>query len=270
MIKKTLAKIYFQTIGKTATQSNGVKLRYLFQKDSTSRDLIVVFSAFPGAGMSSTYNYVNTLKETPGNKLFILDDFGFEKRGVYYLCENGDFNIRDAVEELIATMTQKVRATQTTFIGSSKGGYAALYFGFRLGATHVISGAPQYFVGGYLQAEPGRVKTLESMLGDITEAKLAELDAELATTITNKTHTPKLYMHYSTEEHTYKSHIEPLLEKLNSEQITVTRDIASYQSHMEVRHFFPSYLKQTLAEITTHSARGEHDEPSRRTNRVFR
>ncbi|MBC1566373.1 YqiA/YcfP family alpha/beta fold hydrolase [Listeria booriae] len=249
MIKKTLAKLYFQAIGKTATQSNGVKMHYLFQKDTKSHDLIVVFSAFPGAGMSSTYNYVNTLKETPGNKLFILDDFGFEKRGVYYLCEAGDFKIRDAVEELITAMTQKVRATQTTFIGSSKGGYAALYFGFRLGATNVISGAPQYFIGKYLQAEAGRVKTLESMLGGISEVKITQLDAELATTITQTAHTPKLYMHYSTAEHTYKSHIAPLLAQLADEQILAEQDIEQYASHMEVRHYFPLYLKKTLTKI---------------------
>lgn len=248
MMKKLLAKLYFQIIGKTATQSNGIKLRYLLQKDRQSQDLLVIFSAFPRAGMSATYNYVNTLKEVPGNKLFILDDFGFQKRGVYYLCEQGSFQIRDAVEELITKITQDVKATQTTYIGSSKGGYAALYFGFRLGATNVISGAPQYFVGEYLRAEPERIPTLTSMLGEISETKIQQLDHMLKEAISEK-EAPNIYLHYSDKEHTYKSHIEPLLEQLVDEQIRVEQDIKQYVSHADVRNYFPPYLLQILAKI---------------------
>ncbi|MBC2066821.1 YqiA/YcfP family alpha/beta fold hydrolase [Listeria booriae] len=248
MMKKILAKLYFKIIGKTATQSNGIKLRYLFQKDRRSQDLLVIFSAFPRTGMSATYNYVNTLKEVPGNKLFILDDFGFQKRGVYYLCEQGSFQIRDAVEELIMKIMQDVDAKQTTYIGSSKGGYAALYFGFRLNATNVISGAPQYFVGEYLRAEPTRMPTLTSMLGEISEAKVQQLNHMLKEVISSKK-APTIHLHYSNKEHTYTSHIAPLLAKLADEQIRVEQDIKQYGSHAEVRHYFPPYLVQKLAQI---------------------
>ncbi|KGL37823.1 YqiA/YcfP family alpha/beta fold hydrolase [Paenilisteria newyorkensis] len=248
MIKKLFAKLYFQLIGRTATQSNGVKLHYLLQKDSTSRDLFVIFSAFPRAGMSSTYNYVNTLKEVSGNKLFILDNFGHQKRGVYYLCEQGNFQIRDAVEELITTTAQKMKATQTTYIGSSKGGYAALYFGFRMRATNIISGAPQYFLSTYLQSEPERMPTLKAMLGKFTETKLHQLDTMLKETITI-TNAPNVYLHYSNQEHTYKSHIEPLLVQLTMEKVKTEQDIKKYTSHADVRGHFPPYLLQTIAKI---------------------
>lgn len=247
-MKKILAKLYFQIIGKTATQSNGVKLRYVLQKDNQSRELLVIFSAFPRAGMSSTYNYVNTLKEVSGNKLFILDDFGYQKRGVYYLCERGSFGVRDAVEELITKVHLEVNATQTTYIGSSKGGYAALYFGFRLGATNVISGAPQYFVGEYLRAEPERMPTLTSMLDKISETNIQQLNNLLKKAISGKK-APTIYLHYSDKEHTYKSHIKPLLEQLTDEEIEVERDIKQYVSHADVRNYFPPYLLQVLAKI---------------------
>lgn len=83
--------------------------------------LIVVFSGFSGKG-KSVYNYVSTLNGCKDNRLFILDDFGWEGRGSYYLFENGDRNVEDLVTGLIRDIRNKKHIQSLVTIGSSKGG----------------------------------------------------------------------------------------------------------------------------------------------------
>lgn len=66
----------------------GRKIKYLFEPND-SPILIVVFSSFPGKWRKARYNYVSTLSKTPANKLFILDNFGYRKKGSYYLGKTG-------------------------------------------------------------------------------------------------------------------------------------------------------------------------------------
>ena len=54
------------------------------------------------------------------------------------------------------------------FLGSSKGGYSALNFSFLVPYVNVVIGAPQYYLGSYLDKESTRVN-LKYMIGDITE-----------------------------------------------------------------------------------------------------
>ena len=66
------------------------RLRYLLQTSRLSDTLVVCFSGFGNGGVAK-YNYISTLKSVNANKLFILDDFGYNKQGSYYLGENGDW-----------------------------------------------------------------------------------------------------------------------------------------------------------------------------------
>ena len=77
-------------------------------------------------GQKARYNYVRTLDKYKCNKLFILDDFGFDKRGAYYLGENGNFGIEKDVELLIDKTICNLKTNKNIFIGSSKVGYAAI------------------------------------------------------------------------------------------------------------------------------------------------
>lgn len=75
--------------------------------------------------------------------MFILDDFGPNERGSYYLGENKNFYIEELVINLLEEIQAEFNFKKKIFIGSSKGGYAALYFGTKTYADCIICGAPQ-------------------------------------------------------------------------------------------------------------------------------
>lgn len=60
-------------------------IKYVLERNKNSKDLIIVFTSCTKVGQKARYNYVRTLDKYKCNKLFILDDFGFDKRGAYYL-----------------------------------------------------------------------------------------------------------------------------------------------------------------------------------------
>lgn len=82
------------------------------------------------------------------NKLYILDDFGC--RASYYLCENRDFYIERSVISLIKQIVRDNNINHVISCGSSKGGYAAIYYGIKYGFDSIIAGSPQYLLGDYL------------------------------------------------------------------------------------------------------------------------
>ncbi|MBC1473824.1 Two component regulator three Y domain-containing protein [Listeria grandensis] len=250
-MKKLIVKIYFKWRSRTYKAPNGQKLNYILEK-STQKDapLIIIFSAFPRTGMKATYNYLRTLKDIRANKLFILDNFGFDKRGAYYLAENGDFKIMEAVENIIDTFKTKLQSEKMIFVGTSKGGFASLYFGMKKGADYIISGAPQYKLGNYLSDIPEKAPVLKSIMGS-TDQRQIDILNELLTRQLKDTQgmLPKVYLHFSNKEHTYEEHIEMLVEDLMNEGYPIVLDVCEYKIHQEVSLFFPPFLTKTLAEI---------------------
>lgn len=125
------------------------QLRYMLEKND-SNTLIVVLSGMPREGMKARYNYNRTLRPITANKLFILDDFGYDQRGAYYLGKDKDFEIQNTVIELIDKVKSNLNISKTIYVGSSKGGYAALLFGFQDKNSSIIAGSLQYRLAGYL------------------------------------------------------------------------------------------------------------------------
>ena len=83
-------------------------IKYLFEEKKGSKDLLIVFTACTKVGQKARYNYIKTLEEFKCNKLFILDDFGFDERGAYYLGKDRDFAIEKDVESLINDICKKI------------------------------------------------------------------------------------------------------------------------------------------------------------------
>ena len=222
------------------------KIKYILEKN-VSTDLIVIFSACTRKGIKARYNYMNTLKDIKCNKLFILDDYGDDARGVYYLGKQGDFSLAKGVSELIKQIYVKLDAKTKIYIGSSKGGYAALYFGLKDGADFVIAGAPQYNLGNFVN-DQGGYHILKYICGDISEKSVNQLNGLLKNEIENacKSKIPKVYLHYSKNEFTYAEHIIDLKNYLNLKEISYEENIAYYSNHSEISVYFPKYLKFTL------------------------
>lgn len=251
MMKKSMAKIYFKLRSRVYKAPNKQKLNYILEKSNQDdAPLLVIFSAFPRTGMKATYNYLRTLKEVDAHKLFILDNFGFQQRGAYYLAENGDFKIRSAVESIIRDVQKKLESRSMIFIGTSKGGFASLYFGIRMKADYIISGAPQYKLGNYLSDIPEKAPVLSSIMGNTDKSSIDQLNALLPTQIHEASGVlPKVYLHYSQKEHTYEEHVKYLIQDLNASECSPVLDTCDYKIHQEVSRFFPPFLMHSLDQI---------------------
>ena len=222
---------------------NGVLIKYLFYSYKKSNELIVVFPAcYPN---DAHYNYMHTLSSFQCNKLFLLDDFGTNRRGCY-LVEN---QVEKCCIELIRSVMGKIShpLDKVFFVGGSKGGYSAIYYSLRFPDTIVIAGAPQYYLGRYLNKEE-TMPNLEYLLhGKIDESGIEELDYRLKNLLFTSTIRPqKIYLHFSDKEHTFEEHVRDLLADVESAGIPVETDVLDYKSHADVATFFPPYLTKTL------------------------
>lgn len=238
-IAKVILLIYIKTNQKTFGDGYQ-RIKYLLS-GSRSRELVVIFSAFPDKNRKASYNMINTLWNVKINKLFILDDFGYEKRGSCYLGENGNFFIISHVIQLIEKVKMKNKILKVYCVGSSKGGYAALYYGLKVDADLIIAGAPQYLQGDYLSENEDHLKILQSVMGESSKKSINYLNEFLRNEIINHAgeHKPKLLIHYSKNEHTYGEHIVHLLCDLKKFKYEFEEDIESYSEHWEVAKYFP-------------------------------
>ncbi len=248
-IKSLMMKFYIKC--KERKFSDGVhQLKYIVRRKRNA-PLVVVFSAFAGGeGGTPSYNYIRTLM--PIKKaalLFILDDLIDDvNTGSYYLGTNGDFWGIDAVIRLISDQQKKLGADSLIMVGSSKGATAAIMFGLKMNANLVIAGAPQYYIGSYLDCNAHR-HLLPHLLGaTFTQSDIDKLDQILPRLVSDcaNMHHTQFALHYSTKEHTYEEHICALVRDLKNYGYDLTEDIEDYCEHGDVRKFFPRFLTTTL------------------------
>lgn len=224
------------------------EVKYLFQKSNTCGSLVVVFSAFGAEGKPPAYNYLRALEGYDCNKLYILDDFGC--RASYYLCENRDFSIERSVIALINEIVRENEIDQIISCGSSKGGYAAIYYGIKYGFNSVISGSPQYLLGDYLFNSSSLSDVSKFISGGHDKQDKNFLNTILQDSIRDSTSSPKLYLHVGRGEYHYNHHVKPLINELNKKGIHYALDLGDYNEHADVAKYFPEYLKQIISEET--------------------
>ena len=229
-------------------------VRYIFEPYEGSRELVVVFSACTRVGVKARYNYMRTLHDVPCSRLFILDDGGPDHRGSYYLGTYPDYGFKVATARLIERVCSDNRIERATYIGSSKGGWAALLFGIECDyldmPPKVIAGAPQYWLGSYLANRfPGSevpATTLDGICGGYErENVIASLDGMLQRTIASNARIShqEIVLHYSEQDHTYGEHIADLKRDLEHAGARLRCDVAHYVDHGEVSVHFPKLLK---------------------------
>lgn len=233
-------------------QYDTTKLKFLFDRKKCSNSLVVVFSACTREGVTARYNYVRTLKGINANKLYILDDFAEDRRGCYYLGQYPDYRIEKAVKSLIIELYKKTSAEKVIFCGSSKGGWASLNFAFDLDfdARVVVCGAPQYFLGNYLKNFKPAFSFIKGQYDP--DEVIEEMNEHLHRKILSAKIPPKIYLHYSFNDHTYEEHIRDLLNDMRKKGIEVIEDIKDYVNHFDVSLYFPTFLFNTVqSEVET-------------------
>ena len=218
------------------------RLKYLLLKRRSSKTLAIIFSGFSD---KPVYNYVKTLKNFKGDRLFLLDDFAY--RGSYYMYSNGSNRPELLVQSLVNQIVAGMGYERIITIGSSKGGTCAIYYGLQMGANSIYAGACQYHIGSYVDS-PEHRQVFLSMMGANAGIKEREmLDAKMPQCLQrNAGSKSKIHLFYSTVEHTYKDHTVDLISDLDKYHISHTDTIAQFATHSEVGKHFPSWIKEQL------------------------
>lgn len=250
---KLLRKLFIKAFIVLREKKYGVgykKIKYLLQKNP-SDTLIVVFSGFSAENEKPKYNYVRSLRKVLVNKLFILDDFGYGQRGTYYLGEDGVFFVEELVDQLISNLKKSLNVQRLICLGSSKGGSAAIYYGFKHKAKWVIAGAPQFYIGDYLKVGSHK-EILKKIMGSLSDQSIEYLNQLLPNAIKNSDLSTEVFLHYSTnDKYTYEKHVIDLIAALDAKGIKVHHHIDDYKNHNDVAISFPGFATKVLNEKTT-------------------
>lgn len=219
-------------------------LKYV-HKPSENKILIVIFSGFSMPGKPPVYNYIQTLSGIDCNKLFILDDHNdvHQTKASYYLGKNRSHDVEMSVVALITKIANENNIPRERIIlaGSSKGGFAALYFGLKYSYGHVISGGPQIFLAKYLVDRLSAASGVASYIaGGIDEESKNYLNSLMINL--PKTNPPNIYIHVGKGDHHYQDHVQPFLEHLDRLHIDYDLDVGDYTEHGDLGKYFPAYM----------------------------
>lgn len=129
----------------------------------------------------------------------------------------------------------------------------ALYYGIKMCADKVISGAPQYYIGSYLNTEDHR-KILEGIMGRCDKEAVTILNSVIVDCVKDCLGSkPTICLHFSLKEHTYKEHIEFMIKDLEENGYIVKKDINhTYENHSDVALYFPQYLLKEIDEACSY------------------
>lgn len=227
-------------------------LRYSFEKATDpkySDKLFVIFSAM-SPKYNFVFNYMKSLKEAPVNKLFILDDFG--DQGSYYLGNQRNHTIETGVASLIQYIMAKygIVHKDVTTIGSSKGGYAALYFALKYYLGNVIAGGPQSKIGSFLIEQADHLNVANYIAGGSEEGDCHYLN-QLIFQLLNQPNevSPNINMMVGKRDHHYSNHVMPLYSILLEKGYKVDLEVKDGLTHNDLKIHFPFYLQEKVNEV---------------------
>lgn len=219
-------------------------VNYIFDKGK-NKTLLIVFS-----GIGGDYNYRSTLKKSHCNILYVKDTWA---GGVsYYLYENGSSHPENLTSELILNIIESGDYQTIITIGSSKGGTAALYYGFKFHAHKIYIGSCQYELGEYI----GRYQLTKNpeyyqrIMGNIEmEDGIMILNRKISDIISDNVGSPtSIKLLYSNLEHTYAEHILPLMKKLDECGVIYESVVCDFAEHSMVGLPFKQLLRKDFLE----------------------
>ena len=227
-------------------------VKYVLQQPADApRDLVIVFAGMnPVPPTPARYSYLRTLTPVVRNKLFILDDYG--PRGCYYLGKDRVLDFEASVTALIRSVVADlgIELSDITACGSSKGGFASLYYGFKYGFGRVIAGGPQTRLGNYLTSRHG---TFDNILvwvaGERSEGARLWLNSLLYDVVRGSPHRPDVDLHVGRGDYHLPNHVRPLIDVFESDPtFQWTLSLGDYSEHIQIQAHFPPYLLEQLAD----------------------
>lgn len=249
-VKSTLKSQYIKKILKNEKEfkinGGSGRIKYLLQRNKKSDKLLVIFSGFPSKGKPPAYNYLWTFRSLQCNKLFILDDFGNDYRGTFYLGTNEDWFLNDGITNLIAHIKDEigVKNEDITLTGSSKGGYASLYYALKNGYGNVIVGEPQVMLGDYLTEVPQHLPVFENIMGEYSDEKKDKLNRSLTEVAEKaKDHPEKItILCGKANEYYLNQHVKHLTNLFDEKEITYQLELGDFKEHSQIGKHYPKLV----------------------------
>ena len=217
------------------------RIKYLcFNRDS--RVLAVIFSGMDADDKNRLYNYVKGFADVPVDLLYLSDPFGF--RGSYFWKENGSDEPLRMTQRLLRNMIDRKKYECVCFLGTSKGGSAAILHGALLGADYILSGANQYNIGSYVAMSPD---IFRGMTGeDVNKAGEDKLNSEYYEYFSRIPKTTQLLALYSDNEATYQRDTLDMLSAVKVLQINCEEKRCDFRHHDDVGNYFKPWAKDFL------------------------
>ena len=215
-------------------------VKYIYENNH-SGELAIIFS---GIGNVS-YNYRRSLKHASCDRIFIKDSWA---DGVsYYVYENGESLPEEKVSAFIERILNEKKYKRLYTIGSSKGGYAAVYYGLKYNADLIYAGACQYNLGDYL-ANHEHPEYYAKVTGkERNDESTSLLNNALPRMIEqHRNSTTLIHLLYSKNEHTYQDHIVDLIKALDQYNIKHTDYIETFKEHYMVGGPFKQLIAKSL------------------------
>lgn len=222
-----------------------IDLKYMYKTKKQADTLVVVFSACTRPGLGARYNYVKTLDTLNCNRLYILDDFGYDQRGSYYLGHMPEFKEQEAVISLIQKVVKDTNPKRVLFCGSCKGGYAALNIGSRFENSVMIIGEPTYRIATEFKLAEGLLKY---WMGTVTDDNMKYMDGYLENQLRENPYSDsqKIYFFYSEKDEYVELHSNPLLQVLREAGYDFKGEPAQFAAHADLGLYFSDYLKKKV------------------------
>lgn len=229
--------------------NNGLEYSY-YENENTSK-LLVVFSS---SVFSNRFNYIKTLKDINQSKLFIADENNLRKETTasYYLGNMGIFDYEKKIFNLIEKIRihNNLSRKDVVLIGSSKGGFAALYYTFKYNYGFSIVGSPTIYLGKMHKYSNKGQQIITHLTGDLSEKSISILNNIISNSIKITDYKPSIYYHVGSGEPRYSKHAVPFIEFLSTKDITLkTLDLGDYSNHSLVANYYPSFLTNTIYKI---------------------
>lgn len=213
---------------KSYMASNGVEIHYLedpysVQNYEGEQKIIFIFQSLGNEKSENEverypWTMVNGFKFLNCRKIYVKDDYGLV--GCFYLGLNGKFDVESAVEEFIRrTIKEKgILLKNVIFYGNSKGGYAALDFGFKIGGGNICAAVPQYDLYSFVTKYKPHLKYIFSTDEAVNTQTIYKEHLEKVI-VNSVVEVREVAIITSHNDNTYAEHIPPLLNALNKKEV---------------------------------------------------
>ena len=220
----------FQTVN-----VESIDIMYHVHRSKTESDLLVV--SFPGGGEGATQlGYMFSIQKYNVNALyFTSSQSGKRTRFIFYKSTN---KIEHIVKAIIDKTVKDLNCKYVVVLGSSLGGYSALYYGIKYN-YHVIAGSPPYkFFDKKIievctsESESDRASWLNEQLKNVIAGKKKEQVSQRN----------QIFISFGSGEPNWIGFGKELIDDLNDAHINCLCKLYNFSSHETVHSLFPKII----------------------------